>query len=612
MDDNKRTQEPEETAIPAAKEPELLVGTIPKATKAEVLAALPPRSVVDVLVVRFYRTSEFSPSIHIPTFKREVRQQSNQALHMSLNISLQYENFWADPGSTPVMWIGLLYAMMCISLNVELLYEGRASSLDGQALRDPHEAIIIFREKTVQCLVLGNYTEPTQYTVETLLLYFFTEHFRSSESHVGAWMAAGILVRAAMRLGYHRDARHSPTISVMRGEMQRRIWATVAHMDLQTSCRVGLPRMVKEGMFDTGPPRNLLDEDFDENTKALPPSRPFNEVTTIMYPLIKHGITRVYGMIVDQTSAIDPVSYDGIMKLDALLNDAHQQVPNFLKVRGVDDLKIGSPEIIVRKFSVDLCYQRARCVLHRKYLVPSKLSNPSQHWYSVKACVDAAMRMLQAQSYIFEESKPNMILYNHKWKTSSLMAHDFLLAAMLICVYLNQSVVNLSSEAGVNGIPIRWTRKEMLNVLDGSYRIWDEASRSSKDALKAAKALKRTLSRVRGVELVTRTSHHSPTTQSTGRSHRLPFSSMMPTPFIPKRIFADCNVERFPATMPESSNSSEVAGETSPWMSSFANPGPWYPAEHDTFQPPLAVVEDIVDAPIDLDWVSQISLLNTQ
>jgi hypothetical protein len=45
-----------------------------------------------------------------------------------------------------------------------------------QALRDPQDAIDNYREKTVQCLVLGNYTEPGAYTVETLLLYYISDH----------------------------------------------------------------------------------------------------------------------------------------------------------------------------------------------------------------------------------------------------------------------------------------------------------------------------------------------------------------------------------------------------------------------------------------------------
>jgi hypothetical protein len=457
---------------------------------------------------RSYETAEFIPCIHIPTFKRE------------------YENFWANPHATPIMWIGLLYAALCVSLYLELvLNDVRTSTLADQPLRDPHETINIFRGKTVQCLILGNYTEPTTYTVETLLMYFFTEHFSAPSSHVGAWMTMGIIVRAAMRLGYHRDARHSPGISVLRGEMQRRIWVTVAHMDLQTSCSVGLPRMVKEGMFDTEPPRNLLDKNFDENTKVLPPARQFEETTPSTYPLLKHATTRVYGMIVDETSSTGLSSYEEIMRLDGLLEVAHKQVPDFLKVRSVEDLKIGKPEIVLQKFSVDLCYQRARCVLHRKYIVPQRSSRYS---YSVKACVNAAMQILHSHSFIYEESKPNTRLYNHKWKISSLMTHDFLLAAMLICVHLNQSVAEAHSGAnlGHNRNLIRWTREEMLLALDVAYRIWDEASRSSKDALKAAKALKRTLLNIRGARGIGTGQTYSPASQTSSNSYGLSVSGI--------------------------------------------------------------------------------------
>jgi len=43
------------------------------------------------------------------------------------------------------------------------------------ALRNPMNMIKIFRERTVQCLVLSNYTNPTIYTVETLFLYYISE-----------------------------------------------------------------------------------------------------------------------------------------------------------------------------------------------------------------------------------------------------------------------------------------------------------------------------------------------------------------------------------------------------------------------------------------------------
>jgi hypothetical protein len=406
------------------------------------------------------------------------------------------------------MWIGLLFAM-CLSTHFELFSgENTRKSLAGQALRDPAEAITLFREKTVQCLVLGNFTNPVPYTVETLLLYYIAERFRSADTQFGGWMVFGTIVRSAMRLGLHRDASHYPNISMCRGEMQRRQWAAVAHLDLQTSCQVGLPRMVKEGMYDAQPPRNLLDEDFDENSTILPPSRPLTDLTPIGYSLVKHSITTVFGMIVDQANSTNPISYDDVMRLDARLHEVHRGIPDSLKVRGVEDLKIGSVDMRVRKFSVDLTYQKARCILHRKFLSPKRSMPTYPHPYSTKACVDASMQISQSQIFMHQETRPGKRLYTQRWKTSSLMTHGFLLAAMLLCLYLGQNITNESSEEGngISGTRIKWTQEDMLHTVDGSYQIWEASSLFSKEALKASRALKTMLGRLKtaGLELPSR------------------------------------------------------------------------------------------------------------
>lgn len=78
-----------------------------------------------------------------------------------------------------------------------------------------------YREKIVQCLVLGRYTKSVPYTIETLL-YFTVEHFQCEDTQVGNWTLLGMIVCLAMRMGYHRDAAHSPQISPYHGEMRRR------------------------------------------------------------------------------------------------------------------------------------------------------------------------------------------------------------------------------------------------------------------------------------------------------------------------------------------------------------------------------------------------------
>jgi hypothetical protein len=143
------------------------------------------------------------------------------------------------------MWIGFLYAIMCLSLNLKSLIIGKEQNIfDDLAQRDPKEIITMFREKTIQCLTLGDYTKPTTYTVETMLTYYLSDYFTIPDGHIGGWMVLGLAIRAAMRLGYHRDPSNYPNMSPLRGEMQRRVWCVLVHLDIATSGSVGLPRMV--------------------------------------------------------------------------------------------------------------------------------------------------------------------------------------------------------------------------------------------------------------------------------------------------------------------------------------------------------------------------------
>ncbi|KAK0121741.1 hypothetical protein ONS95_010027 [Cadophora gregata] len=170
----------------------------------------------------------------------------------------------------------------------------------------------------------------------------------------------------------------------------------------------------------------------------------------------------------------------------------------------IDDHFIGSPTTRLRKFSVDLTFQKARCVLHRKFFVVSKTTASYPYPYSAKTCVESSMRILQSQILMDREINVGHPLDGHRWKTSSLISHNFLLAAMLICLYVEISIVeNTASQGRANtSIRIKWTQEETINALQGLYKIWEERSAVSKEALKASKALKVTLAKVRAHEPV--------------------------------------------------------------------------------------------------------------
>lgn len=113
----------------------------------------------------------------------------------------QYEEHFADPSKTPIMWIGLLFAilspiMMSFHLNNDEPpeYEGVSKSL-----------FELYRVRTSQCLMLGDITKAAPFTLETMIYNAMAEWARMSESESKVWMMMGLVARVAIQMGYHRS-----------------------------------------------------------------------------------------------------------------------------------------------------------------------------------------------------------------------------------------------------------------------------------------------------------------------------------------------------------------------------------------------------------------------
>ena len=62
-------------------------------------------------------------------------------------------------------------------------------------------------------------------------------------------------------------------------EMRRRIWSTIQNYDVQAAFDFCLPTIHATLNSDAEAPRNIDDEEFDEDTEELPPSKPSSEYT---------------------------------------------------------------------------------------------------------------------------------------------------------------------------------------------------------------------------------------------------------------------------------------------------------------------------------------------
>ncbi|KAJ4181187.1 hypothetical protein NW755_011230 [Fusarium falciforme] len=328
----------------------LFYGPNHHATRDEILAAVPPRSVVDRLMALHFDSYIVTPCQYIESFFELSRIDCGVDLIHGKKFLREYETFWEDPSTTSIAWIGLMFSMLYIAAQLQTFAidfpDGRAESLKAEYLSMKDG----FREKAVQCLILARYTTGGPYILETLITVLTGEFILLKDGATDGWLSIGMILHLAMRMGYHRDPDHFPGISPFECEMRRRIWTTILQLDLVISLEMGLPRSATDTHIDTKPPRNLRDCDFDEDTTEMPPPRPETEWTPVL-PLIARGrLITALGLICDLNTDINPPSYDEVTKIDALLEDVHNRaIPPMLRWETMPHPITDSPTVVVQR-----------------------------------------------------------------------------------------------------------------------------------------------------------------------------------------------------------------------------------------------------------------------
>lgn len=394
------------------------------------------------------------------------------------------------------MWLGQLFAIMCLSSQFQqlVLAPNALTPLAMSPGQDNELAIATFQAKLVECLILGHYTEGGPCVVETLIMYFLSEVFPLKEVDVGIWMLVGTIVQIAMHMGYHRDAVHFPkSITPFAGEMRRRVWSMVLQIDFSISTQLGLPRLISQS--NTSEPRNLYDSDFDESTTELPPSRPQTEVTPILYTLAKLRILSVGIQISDLISEPREYPYSEVLRLDQQINEAMDSLPSSMKWEGLSASLTATPLVLVQRIWLNMCIQRLKVVLHKRFLAQS-FTDRQQYTYSRSTCLTAAMKILEFQQLFDEETRPDGRLYQIRWRVSTAVTQDFLLATSVLCLHLQTRVQahgQHSHPQQRNSLEIAVIASQggrIRELLRTSLDIWLRMSADSTEARRAAQALR--------------------------------------------------------------------------------------------------------------------------
>jgi hypothetical protein len=311
-------------------------------------------------------------------------------------------------------------------------------------------------------------------------------------------------------MGYHRDAKHSKDKSILDGEIRRRVWLLIVDVDAQTSFQFGVNTSIVAGSYDTDLPRNLHDEDFDEHSVMLPPARPLTEQTRILPLILKNKIETVFFEIQSTLFSAQSVSYEQIMALDKKLNNGYESIPQSMRMRDFSQSIADPIEMVMQRYSRELLYQKSRSVLHRRFISIGR--EDTKFSYSRLTCLDSAAKTMRHHYILHLESQPFGRLAKEKWLFNALTTHDFLLAAMILCLELSYLLRSENTPSRGPSNQQGFTKDQLLEILRTSRQIWERHRKESLDAFRAYRIISRMLT------MATGTSEFESSPESSGES----------------------------------------------------------------------------------------------
>jgi hypothetical protein len=444
----------------------------------------------------------------------------------------EYETHWADPKQTKVMWIGLLFALLSQTMTSYDMSGDEPPEYMGVSQSRSE----LYRLRSAQCLMLGDVSKCSPYTLETLVFYTMAEWARKGQNAPRIWMMGGMMVRVALQMGYHRlmappsslhaylychrDPSHYPNITPFQGEMRRRLWHFVYRGDSLTSFLIGLPSMLRATEQDTAEPRNLHDWELTEDMSEIPPSRPLSESTPVSYMITKSQILAVIGRIVEFMSSLKLYDYERVLEMDHDLERAFQEMPDYLKMRDDPDAYNDNPSILNRRIQLVFLYHQGMCVLHRKFVAQGR--SDERFSPSRSRCIGSAMALLTQQYYLYVEAKIKKSMASHHWYRASYTTQEYILAAMIVVLEIRQRELEpFEGDADARAKE----QGEMRLALQKACLVWYNGD-NSHDSAKVYKALSSMLTQLPGSPL---------------QPEDIPFVSDFPTLQVPGSLATDYN-----------------------------------------------------------------------
>jgi hypothetical protein len=198
------------------------------------------------------------------------------------------------------------------------------------------------------------------------------------------WVNSGEVLRYAIAAGFHRSSEllAPGKTSEYEKEMRRRLWSTIAELELQSSIDSGQQSGLSGLYFDTRPPTNISDVTFSRDKQQSSVGQPLEHHTSSSYLVWS---MRSLPLRIHLTQLLNNPStdllYSDIMHYDSQLCSLLAELPKWTEDRTATASAL-----------LDLQIRQFLLLLHRPY---AKLASTNPRYkFSLTACISAANTIL--------------------------------------------------------------------------------------------------------------------------------------------------------------------------------------------------------------------------
>lgn len=341
-------------------------------SRDKLLKLIPPRDEVDSLLQIYVNTFETTFRIlHVPSFRK------------------QYEQFWLSPEQNPDSFLITLLLVVTVVCSIPELeqasFVGFSSTRRNRAMESIDLCALWISQHSQKHITLA------YFQVHCLL------HLARRMNIVKVkrtWTGAGHILRIAMSTGLHREPSVlAHKISVFDQEMRRRLWATIAEFELHDSLDRGMAPAIRDGSWDSKPPANIHDEEFDQDSKSLPASRPTTEFTDTAF---LHQSSQTLSFRTELIARINrigsPMSYEEVLSQDEKLMQCVAEIPQWDAKSLVAQTTQASNRAFLARSLLWLQLQQFLLLIHRPFAHDGR--PVSRYRYSKSSCITSAISIL--------------------------------------------------------------------------------------------------------------------------------------------------------------------------------------------------------------------------